>query len=640
MFKITRLIRPLFLLSLISLTLSPLAWTAELSPVTLQLKWKHQFQFAGYYAAKAKGFYQAAGLDVTIVEADTGVDAIQEVVSGRAQFAVGTSEVMLSRYHGNPVIVLGVIFQHSPLSLITLANSGLDNIHKLAGRKVMIETGSSELFAYLYQEGFTKKAFQLQPHSLEIADLLSGQIDAMSVYITDEVFLLYQQQQTFNQFSPRMSGIDFYGDNFFTLESELQEQPERVRAFREASLRGWRYAMQHQDEIIQLIYSQYSQRHSIEHLRFEANAMRELMQPDLIDPGYMNTGRWQHIAQTYAQLGLLPENFDVMPMLYFPNGKHDLERLEIRLYYTAAGLTGLALLSIVLFHFYRSARINAFRLKTMFDFAPLSLVVLDHQLRIQSWNAEAEKTFLWQERDMLGKSITAIIPLEERSSVNQVLNAVLNERRVVRHENKNIKQDGTEILCEWLNAPFKGQNDRRNFIICMARDITEQKKLTQQLEQAAHYDSLTSLPNRALILHELKLSLAIAMRQKTKVGLLFLDLNGFKAINDRLGHEAGDILLTIIAHRVLKALRETDSVGRLGGDEFLVVLQSINSRVNAEKIAEQLQALISEPCVIKNQTITISTSVGISLYPDDATDINQLIHIADQRMYQHKSSST
>ena len=88
-----------------------------IEPVNLQLKWQHQFQFAGYYAAKAKGFYQQAGLDVTIIESQPGIDPIHEVVAGRAQFGVGTSELLLNRYRGDPVVVLGVIFQHSPLSL-------------------------------------------------------------------------------------------------------------------------------------------------------------------------------------------------------------------------------------------------------------------------------------------------------------------------------------------------------------------------------------------------------------------------------------------------------------------------------------------------------------------------------------------
>ncbi len=617
------------------------AWSAEqeTDAVTLQLKWKHQFQFAGYYAAKEKGFYREAGLDVTIVEAAPGVDPVREVIAGRAQFGVGTSELILNRYRGDPVVVLGVIFQHSPLSLITLAESGLDNIHKLVDRKLMIEPNSAELFAYLFQEGFTPKAFSLQHHSQDVNDLLSGKTDAMSVYVTDEVFPLKQQGRAFNQFSPRMSGVDFYGDNFFTLAEQLVEHPQRVKAFRAATLRGWLYAMQNPDEIVQLIYDRYSQRHSIEHLQFEAKAMHELMQPELIDPGYMNAGRWQHIVDTYRQLGLLPADFNVEAMLFFSNSELDLKKLKIKLYYAAAGLSLLALLSVILFRFYRKARINEARLNTMFDHAPLSLIVLDDQNRIQGWNAEAEKTFLWRAEDVLGKHASILMPPAQGQDIEKVLAAVHKDRVISHAKNINIKQDGCEILCEWLNAPFKDKYDHSNFILCMARDITEQRRLEQKLEYAAHYDNLTALPNRALILEQLKQALAVAARQKTKLALLFLDLNGFKAINDTLGHEAGDILLLTVAQRLPQAIRECDYAGRLAGDEFLVILQDIGARDNAHKVADKLRELISQPCLLKERSICVSASIGISLYPDDATDINSLIHQADQGMYQAKQAA-
>lgn len=614
------------------------AWSAELEPVTLQLKWKHQFQFAGYYAAKEKGFYRDAGLDVSIVEAAPGMDPAQEVISGRAQFGVGTSELILNRYRGDAVVVLGVIFQHSPLSLVVLADSGIDNIHKLIDRKVMIEPSSAELFAYLFQEGFTQKAFNLQHHSFDLNDLLSGKTDAMSAYVTDEFYLLKQQGRAYSQFSPRMSGIDFYGDNFFTMESELEQHPQQVKAFRDATLRGWRYAMQNPEEIVQLIYQRYSQRHSVEHLQFEAKAMHDLMQPELIDPGYMNVGRWQHIAQIYRQLGLLPERFDVEAMLYFPNSAIDLKKLRIRLYYAAAGLSLLTVLSVMLFRFYRAARINEARLNTMFDHAPLSLIVLDDKNRIQSWNAEAEKTFLWNAKDILGENISTIVQPEKRREVEKILAGVHKEHSIIHSENINIKQDGSEILCEWLNAPFKDKHDQSSFIICMARDITEKKRLEQQLEQAAHYDNLTSLPNRALILGLLKQTLAVAARQENKVAILFLDLNGFKAVNDRLGHESGDILLLTVAQRLQQAIRDCDYVGRLAGDEFLVVLQDIGSFKNAQRVVDKLQDLISQPCAIKDQVVSIGASIGISLYPDDATEINALIHRADQSMYRAKQA--
>ena len=359
-----------------------LSWhaSAALDAVTLQLKWKHQVQFAGYYAAKAQGFYQEAGLDVSILGAEAGTDPVQEVMQGHAQFGVGTSELVLNRKRGDPIVVLCVKFQHSPLALVTLRHSGIDNIHKLLDRKAMIEPNSAELFAYFLQEGLTSKAFNLQHHSQNINDLIEGRTDAMSVYVTDELSQLKRSNIEFNEFDPRMSSIDFYGDNLFTLESEINNNPQRVKAFKEASMRGWRYAMRHPEEIVQLIYQKYSQRHSIDHLRFEADSMAELMQADLIEPGYMHPGRWHHIANTYHLLGLLPERFDVESMLYLPNSEDDLKQLKVTLYWVVGVLLTLGLFSTILFHFYRQARTSANRLKTMFDNVPVSIIVLDTQL--------------------------------------------------------------------------------------------------------------------------------------------------------------------------------------------------------------------------------------------------------------------
>ena len=134
-------------------------------------------------------------------------------------------------------------------------------------------------------------------------------VDAMPAYSTDEVFLLEQAHVPFIQFSPRAAGIDFYGDVLFTSDRELKEHPDRVRRFVEASVRGWYYALAHREELARLIYAQYSKRHSLEHLLFEAEQTRFLVAPDLVEIGHMSPARWRYIADTYAELGMMPRNF-------------------------------------------------------------------------------------------------------------------------------------------------------------------------------------------------------------------------------------------------------------------------------------------------------------------------------------------
>ena len=240
-----------------------------------------------------------------LLEAAPGTDPLQTVLSGQAQYGVGTSSLLLARAAGQPVVVLAVVFQHSPLVLVArqdLAAPGTQGIHDLVGKRVMIEPQSDELIAYLKQEGIQPERLIDIPHTFAPHDLIVGRVDAMSAYVTNELYYLDTSGLSYQVYTPRSAGIDFYGDNLFTTEQELREHPHRVRAFREASLRGWHYAMEHPEEIVDLIIAKYSQHHPRAFYLFEAERMKPLLRTDLIEVGYMTRGRWQHIAATYADL--------------------------------------------------------------------------------------------------------------------------------------------------------------------------------------------------------------------------------------------------------------------------------------------------------------------------------------------------
>jgi len=292
-----------------------------LDQVTLQLKWHHQFQFAGYYAAQAKGYYRDAGLEVAIQEGGGGLDTVKEVTSGRAQFGVGNSALLLDRDQGQRLVVLSAVFQHSPLVLMAKAGTGIATVQDLAGKRLMIEHRSDELIAYLRRSGVPESAMTFLNHSFNPEDLIQGRVDCISAYVTDEPFFLRQAGQKFVLFSPLAAGIDFYGDNLFTSEAELAGHPARVRAFRDASMEGWKYAMQHPEEIADLILARYGQRHGRDYLLYEARQMVPLIEPNLVEMGYMYHGRWQHIVDTYTDLGLLPKGFRLQGFLYDPEAE-------------------------------------------------------------------------------------------------------------------------------------------------------------------------------------------------------------------------------------------------------------------------------------------------------------------------------
>lgn len=287
-----------------------------LDTVSLKLKWKHQFQFAGYYAALEKGFYREAGLDVQIHELNAAENAFKSVLEGECEFGISGSDIALKRSEGDPVVVLAAIFQHSPMVFLTPESTGIQNIHQLVGRRVMLEEHSAELLAYLKTENIDLKKLHLVEHSYGIKELVEGRIDVISAYVNDEPFNLKERQIPYRTFFPQSSGIDFYGDVLFTTETQVKQYPKRVKKFLAATIKGWNYALENPEEIIELIFTKYSQRHSREHLRFEAEGARKLILPEVVPIGYMNEGRWNHILEKYQGLGLIKQPVDLDQFIY------------------------------------------------------------------------------------------------------------------------------------------------------------------------------------------------------------------------------------------------------------------------------------------------------------------------------------
>ena len=289
-----------------------------LEHVTVQLKWKHQFQFAGFYAAQDKGYYREAGLEVSLKEAQPGQDTVQSVADGQAQYGVGNSSLLLARARGLPVVVLADVYQNSAAALLVREDAE-GRIKPWPDSRIMLAPNNEELAALLYQrDGVRLKQLQLLPHTHNFDDLTAGRIDAMSVYLTDAPFALAHQNLRFRLLTPRSVGLDFYGDNLFTTEQELRAHPARALALRDATLRGWRYAMEHPGEIADLIRARYPERRSRESLMYEAQQIAPLLHMNLIELGHINPERWRAIASAYTQLEMLPPHFSLDGFLYQP----------------------------------------------------------------------------------------------------------------------------------------------------------------------------------------------------------------------------------------------------------------------------------------------------------------------------------
>ncbi|MCB1955101.1 MAG: ABC transporter substrate-binding protein [Rhodocyclaceae bacterium] len=282
---------------------------ATLESVTLQLKWFHQFQFAGYYAAKHKGYYAEEGLDVDISPLDPSKTVVHSVVSGEAQYGIGDSGIVADFAKGAPIVALAAIFQHDPLVFISLQSSGIISPYEMAGKRLMFDAkGSDEgpLRALLEDAGLTSEKYQYVQHTYDKDDLASGRVDVTSAYLTDQPFYFRERGIPINIINPQNYGLDFYGDLTFTSERELEEHPDRVARFVRASLKGWQYALDHPEELIQLIKSEYQSELSVDHLRFEAAEARKMIAPEGVPLGFLDAGRLRRLAAIYAERHLAP----------------------------------------------------------------------------------------------------------------------------------------------------------------------------------------------------------------------------------------------------------------------------------------------------------------------------------------------
>jgi diguanylate cyclase (GGDEF)-like protein len=331
----------------------PFIFSKSLEEVTLQLRWLHQFQFAGYYMAAKKGYYSNAGLRVRILQVDDShPHPVNEVISGRAQYGVGNSGLINERQHGKPVVALAALFQSSPNVWILRKDSGLSSITDLVNKRLMMTKNieNAELIALFQNEGVDINKLNLIESSFNINDLIEGRVDAFNGYSTNEPYYLKQQGIEYVIIDPRKYGIDFYSDCLFTSDDELKNHPQRVKAFREASLRGWAYALAHPEETIDVILSDYSKAKTREHLRFEAEAIRKLMVPDLIEIGHMNPARWGYIVKTYHSLGFSSSATIPKGFLYNPTAPENNKWLY---YVLAVTLVLLAVIAAVAGYIYR-----------------------------------------------------------------------------------------------------------------------------------------------------------------------------------------------------------------------------------------------------------------------------------------------
>ena len=661
----------IFLLALFALP------AQALEQVVLQLNWKHQFQFGGYYAAIEKGYFRDAGFEVSLRELIDGHDPIQSVLSGEADFGVAASELALHRAKGEPVVALATIVQNSPLVLLVNRRK-ITSIDALNGGRIMLTPHETELFAYLRREGIAN--YTAVAHSYDPKDLISGRVDALSAYLTDEPYVLREAGFPYLALNPSAVGIHFYGDTLFTSEARARQSAARVRAFRAAAIEGWAYAMAHPDEIAELILKKYSKRHTREHLLFEANELKRLMQPELVEIGQQSTARWQQIAQTYAELEMLPEKHSIAGLIF------EAEERKLPSWFGFA-LTG----AIMLIAAVAVAALYFARLTRSLSREMITRRVFERALRTSEERyrqlAEHSKDVIWT-LDLNTRRFTYVSPSIEGARgftpeevVSQPLSASLQPESYAKiiamldehlgriaagdqsalsamTEVEQPHKNGGTVVSEVVASFLLDADGKPHAVLGVSRNITERRRVEAQLREAndklrgqleeienlhvalqeqAIRDSLTGCFNRRYLDETLERELSRSRREGYPLSLVILDLDHFKQINDTYGHQAGDQALVVLAETLRADIRHEDVLCRYGGEEFIILMPHMPLATAAERAEAWRQKIADIRVPFGKFELTFTTSAGVAAYPDHGKTPDELSQSADLALYLAKN---
>jgi diguanylate cyclase (GGDEF)-like protein/PAS domain S-box-containing protein len=267
------------------------------------------------------------------------------------------------------------------------------------------------------------------------------------------------------------------------------------------------------------------------------------------------------------------------------------------------------------------------------------MVVLDSSGRIVHFNRACEQLTGYAAEEVKGTPLWDLLLLpEERDLVQNVFAAMRVGDFPCRYENSWRTRGGEGRLISWSNTALRRPDGSVQYIIATGLDITERHRAEERMARLAHYDLLTDLPNRKLFGDRLQQAMARARRSRRLVAVLFLDLDQFKPVNDRFGHDVGDLLLKQVAERIRASVRETDTIGRIGGDEFVAAIEDLRRPEDAAPVARKIITALRRPFEVMGLTCVIGVSIGAAFYPADGDELEILVKKADRAIYKAKKA--
>lgn len=722
-----------------------------LERVSVQLQWADQFQFAGYYVAKEKGFYAEAGLDVSIRPFDPKRLAIDEVMEGRSEYGIGRSSLLVDRMRGKPVVALAAIFQSSPFVLLSARSANIRSPKDLIGKRIMMTQDFQDTIAIramVNSQGMRMEELKFIEHSYNPIDIANGKTDVMACYISNEPFTLKEKGIETNALNPEQYGFDFYSDILFTSEKELKQHPERVRAFVTATLKGWQYAFDHIEETARLIKTRYNtQNKSYASLVYEGQILKELAYRGNQPLGAMNLEKFRRISDIYKVMGIPQDEKRLRGFLYedtsriaLPLSIEERSLLQMRtIRYTSTfswppfnyrsqsgALEGIAadfwalvvkrsgmqteftpaltwngVLDAIktksadvtlgtsispdkepyaLFSKPYASFPNVIVTNKKIDFLPglsalegknvaigngygIAALIAKKYPAIRIVGVDDTREGLKLLSSGRVDAVIDILPvvaflMNEYSYVDLKISGttefMFDVRMMIRNDYPELKSiidkgidsitpaERQKIFNRYIAVTYEDTIDYRwvygigfGALAVIALFMWRQFELgryNRKLLQMASTDPLTQLPNRIKTDEKLAECHAYYERHRRPYAVVILDIDWFKRINDTFGHLVGDKTLISIAQILRSHVRGTDTVGRWGGEEFIIVCPETDIE-GARQVAEKLRGVINE---YDFETVhTLTCSFGISESRDDDR-VEDVVGRADSALYQAK----
>ncbi|MDY3200769.1 MAG: diguanylate cyclase [Arcobacter sp.] len=726
--------------------------------ITLYLDWLNQFQFAGYYIAKEKGYYENIGLNVEIKESNKDINILDKVINNENSYGIGKSSLILDTLSGKDIILLSSIYQSSPLVLLSLKSLNIKTIKDLKNKKIMITNDAIEatsIKSMITSQNLNLNDIKIQKHTFNIEDLINGKTDVMACYLSNEPHILEKRNIEYNIIDPNEYNFNFYEGILFTSKKELLNNSIRVQDFNEASLKGWKYAFENIEETAKIIFEKYNTRNkSLEDLIYEGKILKKLSKYNEGLLGDISAEKIDEIKKIYTFLGLNKDNnkFDTNSIILNKTkiilNKEKLDYLRNN-HFTLLVEDNKIPFSFKLTNEFKGIEIDFWDFISKKLNKPFNLeeTISNKLFNIFSNTIKARFVYslkkITSDKYILSNSIAQIpiaivtkndknyisdlsvlenvkigvfdslkiIPILEKEypnikfvkidsidngfyklKNNEIFGFIDNIYALSHNINKN-KLHNLKInttLNYFLNMFLQVENKDKEFVelvnytiskltkneqksilnnyqqilyhdsitylqilkfilplvllliiflffnLRLKKEIEKRKKAEIELLKLANKDSLTNIYNRRKIEEICEHELLRSKRYLTQFSIIFFDLNDFKLINDKFGHHIGDVVLIKVAQIINKHIRQTDSFGRWGGDEFLIVLPQTNKE-QTKSIIFGLERNLNTIEFEFDKSLKISCSFGFTEYEKDDT-LDSLLKKADESMYIAKAN--